>query len=235
MLLLGLLAAVRLPQSSFGQAPLAECGPCPVPEASHLCCVAAASLCQRADLPGAIVEGTPRLDQAVVGCTNCCKYEPDSCPGNDLVPEMRTCEVACPNVCQSLSVILDPRIINPGSLAAYLDGYFGIVGGMDCENPGYVCTVTAARCEAWGLVAWTKSVQGRSVAITHYWQLSGKWVTLDVEPCVSYTPCPYAGNVWVVGHQYCGVGESSAVADMWLESGCEDPVKLECPEREPCP
>jgi hypothetical protein len=152
---------------------MGECEACPVPVSSEYCCTAVAIWCFRADLPGVVSPGIADTLVEVAVCPNCCKYEPDECPGNDENPDPRVCPTFTPTYCQTLSITLDPRIIDTSSAGYSLRSALGYQPPT-CRG-GSSCAFQSPKCEVWARTSWTAVEYGRSVTVTHHWELAGKY------------------------------------------------------------
>jgi hypothetical protein len=206
-----------------------------VPVDSDECCEALPIRCERSNYPPVITPGEIKLDTTVASCTNCCKYEPDTCPGNDGNPPEIVCDAASPSFFEHASISLDPRVVSHQSeLTVAIAQWLGVLQG-DRWITGTPCNISAPKCKAFARVTWVKYEADRKITVQLAWRLHGKWGTVGPPPytCLLY-PCPLAGKQWIAGPGACGGGECTGVAVVWLDQGCEEPSEIECPPREPC-
>lgn len=231
----GVLLAVvsALTSMSFAQtaAPLGECDPCVVP-VSEDCCIATKVKCYRYTYVETVIPGEEVAVYTLYQCINCCKFDPPECPGNDDVPDPKTCVFDLPAWTETLTNYVCPRVIDTNTVLRNLSDAIGI--RLRTYGPETL-TVEVPKCKAFASLGYVKYEEGRFVRLMHQWQLVGKWVNDTSDPWCLLYPCPTAGGVWVVGSPYCGENcYSSAVGNKFINMGFGELSPVECPIADPC-
>lgn len=224
------IAASVMAQS---QVPMVECDECPVPVTTETCCIALKIACYSHSANHVITPGEERYLFDVTVCENCCKWEPDECPGNDIIPDPRKCDGY---LSLSFTETWGGEICNRVTGSDW-EAFLAQQMGIRVTNPtfeGYQCKVEAPKCQTWARTGYILYEEGRTIEVDHYWQLNGKWVNdWSVGSCWLF-PCPLAGNPWIVPWTACGQCHSLVTGNMYLDHGCGAAGEIPCPERGPC-
>lgn len=236
-LMLGAAAIMSLSGDALGQVtvPWTQCyARCSHPRDVDPCCSPSwiTATCTRFDSkPVVVFPGTPVAipsDDFEFICENCCKFEPDECPGNDINPPMREC-VLNPSLTftESISLSVSGSItVSIRAVELALEGGVGVTRGREA-SVSLTCPLSAPKCKSVACKPRINYLANRSVRVDHTWTAKGAWINYG---CT----CPIAGNVWIVPTTACSVDSSTAVGDKLVSAVCGSPYAKECPERAPC-
>jgi hypothetical protein len=163
----------------------------------------------------------------VFECPNCCKFYPNECPGNDINPQKRRCElVPALTFSESISLNVSGSItISIYAVEAKLEAGIGVVRGSEI-SVSLTCPIDAPKCKNVACKPRISYLRDRLVRVDHEWTMSGTWMSWGC-------PCPIAGNPWVVSN--CRRDSSWASGNKLVAATCGNLFEMECPPRTPCP
>jgi hypothetical protein len=164
-------------------------------------------------------------------CPNCCKFEPDECPGNSFLPNPRECEIS-PSISYTESIdlsISSSVTIGIKPVEVKLESAVGVQKGAEVHVE-LRCPLLTPKCMSNACKPRIEVRENRKAHVDHTWQAVGRWIT---DPDCS-TPCPIAGNKWIIGPGACLTATSYAVGDGILLADCGQIYQVPCPPRIPC-
>lgn len=167
-------------------------------------------------------------------CENCCKYDPDECPGNDVNPAVRHCELQpaysfTETISKSISSAITASI---EIVHAKLEAGVG-VSASQARSVTLTCTLDAPKCRAVRSQPRITYRAAQRVRVDHWWIARGTWGTVPQPWCEGH-PCSVAGLIWEIPSQYCGMTQSFATGNVLVSAGCGSPQEYACPPRSPC-
>ena len=216
-----------------GGVPVTECA-CPLPTASTPpCCEAllANAKCTRIDGPVVVVNPGIRihLDGPPNECSNCCKFIPDDCPGNDLVPKFREC---VPSIAFTFVSTVEEIISTRIGAVSIVEGALESAAGLGSSSQlscSVGCPVTVPKCKKLTTTPWLDYSKDRMFSITSNWTLAGFWTTSRTTPP---SPCTCTLTRW---NKPCGQDISTITASVCVATGCSAIKELPCEDVPECP
>ena len=211
---------------------ITECTCSPPTTDNPACCEAliANATCVRIDDP--VVTVNPGLKVHLDGppndCPNCCKYTPDECPGNDMVPEFVDCT---PSLTFSFTNTYMENIGTHFGASAIVETALETAAGVSRSTQvtcSVACPVKTPKCHFYTRTPWLDYAKDRQFSIRSRWKLSGTWTTKPMSGS-----CGCTLTIWNIVGGACGDDTSSITASVCTATGCTQPMEKRC-ETFPC-
>lgn len=218
--------------------PVAQCyDRCPHPHDVHPCCSPSwpTATCTRFDsAPVVVYEGDKVYipsEDFEFRCENCCKFEPDECPGNYANPAVKHCELDVSiSYTESITLSVSAGVtVNISAVELSLESGVGVTVGSEITATLHP-ELDAPKCTAVASQPRITVRANRAVRVDHTWQVQGKWITWP--GCGS--ACPNAGTTWIIPATSCDQDSSTAIGNKIMSATDGSPYPVDCPERAPC-